>query len=126
MSPHTWESILLSLGLQHKCHPPPGKSAKLDPELGCLAIIDPSHADTPAGTGHTFVVEVDSSLNKSYSHTLGKPLDTLVRDFLGLLTGDVEPMWAAPSSRGPGERQSGGNTFSFGLLTFHTLLIGFI
>lgn len=30
MSTHMWESILLSLDLQHKCHPPPGKSAKLD------------------------------------------------------------------------------------------------
>lgn len=30
MSTHMWESILLTLGLQHKCHPRPGKSAKLD------------------------------------------------------------------------------------------------
>lgn len=105
MSTHMWESILMSLGLQYKCHPPLGKSAKLDPELGCLAIIDPSHMDMPANTCHTcLVVNVDSYLNKSYSHTLGSLWNHLWGiSHLGLLTGDAEPMWSAPSSRGPGE-----------------------
>lgn len=83
MSMHMWESILLNLANQHKCHPPLGKSSKPYSEIGYLDNINPSYINPPDGTCHAcLMVSVDSPLNKIYNHTLGKPLDSPVRGFL--------------------------------------------